>query len=150
STKALEYLQRAGQQALQRSANAEAVTHFSNGLELLKTLPDTRERHQQELAFQTRLGPALMASRGYAAPEVKQAYIRAQELCEQVGDTPRLFSVLWGLWLFYLASQELQMARELGERLCTLAERTHNAAFSLEAHRALGSTLLFVGEFDAG
>ena len=70
---------------------------------LLKTLPDTLERQRQELAFQTRLGPALMASRGYAAPEVKQAYIRAQELCEHVGDTPRLFSVLWGLWLFSLA-----------------------------------------------
>ena len=76
-TQALAYLQRAGRQALQRSANAEAVTHFSNGLELLKTMPDTPERRRQELAFQTRLGPALMASRGYAAPEVQQAYLRA-------------------------------------------------------------------------
>jgi predicted ATPase len=74
-------------------------------------LPGTLERQRHELAFQSCLGPALMASRGYAAPEVKQAYLRAQELCEQIGDTPRLFSVLWGLWLFSLARQELQMAR---------------------------------------
>jgi predicted ATPase len=145
--KAIEYLHLAGQQAVQRSANVEAVTHFNNGLALLKILPDTLERRRQELAFYTRLGPALMASRGYAAPEVKQAYIRAQELCEQVGDTPRLFSVLWGRWLFCLARQEFQMARELGEQLCTLAERTHNAAFALEAQRALGNCLLFIGEF---
>src|SRR5262249_35011453 len=78
------------------------------------------------------------------------AYMRAQELCERVGDTPQRFSVLWGLWLLSLARQEFQMARELGEQLCTLAERTHDAAFTLEAHHALGSTLLFVGEFVAG
>src|SRR5262249_29437563 len=86
-TKALGYIQRASWQALQHSANAEAVTHFSNGLELLKTLPDTPARRRQELAFYTRLGPALTASRGYGAPEVQHAYLRAQELCEQFGDT---------------------------------------------------------------
>ena len=112
-------------------------------------MPDTLARRRQELAFHTRLGPALMASRGYAAPEVRQAYIRAQELCEQLGDTPWLFSVLWGLWLFSVARQEFQMARELGEQLCKLADHTHNAAFSLEAHRALGNSLLFVGAFGA-
>jgi len=149
STKALAYLQLAGQQALQRSAYVEAVTHFSNGLELLKTLPDTLERDRQELEFQTRLGPTLMASRGYAAPEVKHAYIRAQELCEHVGDTPQLFSVLRGLCIFCLARAEFQMGRALGEQLFSLAKRTQNVAFSLEAHPALGLTLLYVGEFGA-
>ncbi len=47
------------------------------------------------------LGPALMATKGYAAPEVEQAYARARELCQQVGETPQLFPVLWGLCVFY-------------------------------------------------
>ncbi len=52
----MDYLQLAGQQAVQRSANAEAITHLTTALELLKTLPDTPERIQQELALQLALG----------------------------------------------------------------------------------------------
>ena len=76
--KAIEYLQLAGQQAVQRSANAEAISHLTAALELLKTLPDTPERTQQELTLQIALGQPLMATKGYAAPEVEQAYTRAR------------------------------------------------------------------------
>src|SRR5262249_21814285 len=47
--KAVTYLRKAGQQAVQRSAYVEAITHLTTALELLNTLPDTRERAQQEL-----------------------------------------------------------------------------------------------------
>ena len=39
--KAVEYLRLAGEQALQRSANAEAINHLTSALEILKALPDT-------------------------------------------------------------------------------------------------------------
>jgi predicted ATPase len=68
---------------------------------VLKTLPDAPQRLPQELDLQTTLGPALMAIRGNAAPEVGHAYARARELCQQVGETPELFPVLFGLWRFY-------------------------------------------------
>src|SRR5206468_2026934 len=71
---AIPYWQRAGQRATQRSAYVEAIAHLTKGLELLKTLPDTPERAQQELDLQTTLGPALMVTKGYAASEVKRAY----------------------------------------------------------------------------
>src|SRR6266436_4312640 len=64
---AIPYWQRAGQRALERSANLEAISHLSKGLELLATLPDTAERTQQELDLLTVMGPALMATKGYAA-----------------------------------------------------------------------------------
>src|SRR5262249_10885610 len=66
---AIPYWQQAGQRAVQRSANVEAITHFTKGLELLKTLPDTPERAQQELMLQLALGNPLMATKGWAAPE---------------------------------------------------------------------------------
>ena len=69
---------------------------------MLKTLPDTPERAQQELTLQITLGAPLMATKGYAAPEVGEAYTRARELCQQIGETPQLFPVLWGFWAFYL------------------------------------------------
>jgi predicted ATPase len=61
---ALPYWQKAGERASQRSANTEAISHLTKGLELLKTLPDTPERAQQELLLQTSLGAVLMAAKG--------------------------------------------------------------------------------------
>ena len=137
----------AGQRALERSANLEAVAHLTTGLELLATLPDTPERAQQELDLQTTLGPALINTKGLAAPEVLHAYARARQLCQQVGETPQLFQVLRGLWYFYLHRLELQTARELGEQLLTLAQQVGDPVLLLEAHYALGNTLNYLGEF---
>jgi predicted ATPase len=144
---AVGYWQQAGQRAIQRSAHVEAISHLTKGGEMLKTLPDTSERTRHELDLQTALGQALMATKGYAAPEVAQAYTRAREVGQQVGEIPRLFPVLWGLWAFYDVRAEYKTARELGEQLLTLAQSVQDPAFLLEAHRALGITLFFLGEF---
>src|SRR5262249_22143925 len=135
---AIPYWHQAGQNAVRRSANVEAVSHLTKGLEVLKTLPDTPERTQQELNLQVILGPTLIATKGWAAPEVEQAYIRAQELCQQEGEIAQIFPVLWGLWVFYLVREELRKAYELGEQLLTLAQRAQDPAFFLETCGALG------------
>ena len=101
--KAVAYLQRAGQQAADRSAYREAITHLTRGLELLPNLPDTPERTRHELDLQITLGHALIATKGQAAPDVEQAFTRARVLCEQVGETPQLFAVLGGLRVVYVA-----------------------------------------------
>ena len=147
--KAVEYLHLAGQQAVQRSANVEAITHLTTALELLKTLPDTRERAQQELTLHLTLGVPLQATRSFSSPEVKATYTRARELCQQVGETRQLFPVLYGLRTFHHVRGEFLTARELGEQLLGLAQREQDPALLVEAYRALGSTLFHLGEFGA-
>jgi TOMM system kinase/cyclase fusion protein len=146
---AVGYWQGAAQRAMQRSGHMEAISHVTKGLELLKTLPDTPARPRQELDLQTTLGLALMAAKGMAAPEVGIAYGRARELCHQVGDTPQLFQVLLGLSTFYRQRGEFQTARELGEQCLAFAEREGASMRLLEAHRALGVPLLYLGELVA-
>src|SRR5262249_42392480 len=143
--KAVHYLHLAGQQAVQRSANAEAITHLTTALELLNTLPDTPERVQHELGLHLTLGPALMSIRGFAAPEVGALYTRARELCRHVGDTPQLFPVLCGLWRVSLMRAELPLARELAEQLLRLAQQAQDDTLLLVAHRGLGTTMLWQG-----
>jgi class 3 adenylate cyclase/predicted ATPase len=143
---AIPYWQRAGERAVQRSANAEAITHLTKGLELLAALPDTPERSRQELTLRTALGPALIATKGNAAPEVEQTYARAVELCRQVGETSQLFPVLFGLRSFYLVRAELLTAHGLGEQLLSLAQSMQDSALLLEAQLALGNTLFLLGE----
>jgi predicted ATPase/class 3 adenylate cyclase len=144
---AIPYWQRAGQRALERSAHVEAISHLSKGLEVLKTLPDTPKHPQQELDLQIVLGPALVVTKGPASPAVEQVYARARELCQQVGETPQLFPVLWGLWRLYHNRGEYQRARALGEQLLSLAQQVCDTALLLEAHHALWATLFWSGEF---
>jgi len=145
--RAIRYLQQVAENATRRSAHVEAITHLTAALELLKTLPDTPERTQQELTLQIALGVPLMATKGQAAPEVGRAYTRARELCQQVRETPQLFPVLRGLWAFYMQRAEHQTAHELGQQLLRLAQRAQDPALLLESHRALGSNLFWLGEF---
>jgi class 3 adenylate cyclase/tetratricopeptide (TPR) repeat protein len=146
---AISYWNRAGQRALQYSANLEAIGHLRQGVALLPALPDTPTRTQQELELQMALGPALMATQGFAAPDVAQTYDRARDLCRRVGDTPQLFPVLHGLWRFYVNRAAFQTAHELGEQLLELAQRFGDSALRLEAHRALGQTAFWKGELSA-
>ena len=148
-TQAIPYWQQAGQQAVQRSANAETISHLTKGLEVLENLPDTLDRAQQELSLQTTIGPAWMAVKGYAAPEVERAYSRARALCTQLGEMPQLFTILRGLWSFYVVRAELRTAQGLGEQLLQLAQDAQDPALFLEAHYMLGETLYYRGEFSS-
>ena len=143
---AIPYWQKAGQRASYRSANMEAVAHLTKGLELLKSLPDIPEHTQQELTLQITLGSLLIATKGYAAPEVEKTYTQALALCRQVGETSQLFWVLLGLYRFYLLRPELQTARELAEQLLRLAQNMPDPALLPDAHRALGIVLFHLGE----
>jgi predicted ATPase len=144
--KAITYLQLAGQQAAQRSANTETINYLTAALDLLLARPETPERAVQELPLQIALGNALMATKGYAAPEVGEAYTRARELCRQVGDTPQLFRVLVGLLSFYLVRAELQTAHELAEQFFNLAQSGRDPYDLLLAHYMLGDCLFHLGE----
>jgi len=150
SVQAITYWQRAGQRALQRSANPEAVNHLTQGLTLLATLPETPERAHHELAMLTTIGPALIATKGYAAADVEHTYRRAQQLCEVVGDTQQRFQVLHGMWLVYYVRAALQEAHDLSTQLLSLAQQQHDTALLLAAHRTMGYTLLHQGELLAG
>jgi DNA-binding SARP family transcriptional activator/predicted ATPase len=152
SDKAIDYTRQAGERAARLSAHQEAITHFSRALALLETLPDTHERAGQELRLQIALGTALTATQGFAAPEVGAAFNRARELGQQVssrgvGETPEVFSTLWGLWAFYFTRAEHGTAGEIGEQLLNLAQRGGEPGFLLQAHHALWTSFLALGEF---
>ena len=146
---AVENWLRAGRRAAERSANKEAIAHLRQGLGLLTTLPETPERHRQELALQTSLGPAVLATKGWGAAEAKQAYDRARELCRHVGDAAQLFTALWGIWLYHTARGEAQTARDLGGELLSLAEQQGDPELTLQAHHAAWGGVTLLGEFES-
>ena len=135
-------LRRTRQQYHQRIAQALAERFPETG----ETQPAVLAQHYTEAGLgalalgywqQVALGAPLMAIKGYSAPEVGQAYARARQLCQQIGDTPQLFPVLYGLSVFYAVGTDLQTSRELGLQCLRLAQRVQDQGLILEAYAAL-------------
>jgi predicted ATPase/DNA-binding SARP family transcriptional activator len=154
--KAVDYLREAGERAVRMSAHEEAIAHFSRGLEVLETLPETPARDQQELALRVGLGVSLQATRGYGAPEVGRTYARAYELCRQasnrglvrgMGGMPQPFPVLGLLLMFYSVHGEHHKADEIAEQLLELAEQAEDPLLVAVARWQRGVESLYLGEF---
>src|SRR5229473_1905384 len=145
--KAVEYLGRAGQQALQRSAYSDAINRLTGAIDRLQGQPDIPERAQRELLLQLALGTTLIAVKGFAAPEAEHAYIRARELCGRLGDPPELFPALFGLWAVHLVRGALRTAHELAEQLLRRMQEIDDPAQLLYTRSALGNTSFWIGEF---
>ena len=145
--RAMPYLLDAARQALQRSAYEETMIHLDQGFTLLQRLPETSERNEHELQLQMVLGPLLMVTKGYGEPEVATVYGRARELCQQTGEAPQMFPVLWGLWQCANAGADHHTARELGEQMLMMARQSEAPAQWLIAHHVLWMTMFNQGEF---
>lgn len=147
--RALHYIVQAGRNALARAAHVEAFQTFTHGLALLTAQPDIAEWRQQELWLQIGLGVTLMATKGFTAPEVEQAFQRAQTLCRQLGESPELLPVLTGLWTFSFTRGDLRTARALAEQ--TLRMTREGAAPPLlgVAQANMQATVYFQGELTA-
>ena len=144
---AIQYWQQAGDRARYRSANVEAIAHFTKALDALSALPETAERREKELALLLAVGPALIAINGYAAHEVERTYSLARSLCRKLGKTDQLFQTLWGLWGFYLVRANHKKAHDVGTELYELAKASQDIIYRIESHLTLGSTLYCLAKF---
>ena len=143
---AVEFWREAGELAAARSAAHEAVAHLTSALEVLAKFPETRYRNRTELGLQTSLGAALIAARGFAAPETGQAYKRAWQLCHQLEVGAEQMPVLFGRWIHCIARAELAVGLETADQMRRLAEAQGDTALSLIAYRALANTKFFTGD----
>ena len=144
SRKALQDWLTAGVRALQRSANAEAISHLRRGLSLAEQFPEGESRAQLELQLQSAIGPALIALKGSGDSEVGAVYGRAAELSAELGEGPHLFTSLWGQWVYHLVRDDLDKAHRLALEMKRLGEVSHDSAILVEAHWTLGNTLFWL------
>ncbi|RWO75240.1 MAG: adenylate cyclase [Mesorhizobium sp.] len=147
---AIGYWLKAGQRAAELSANAEAIGHLMNGLEVLKSIPESRRRDELELDIQTALGMPLIATKGYGAPETGAAYARAQELCSRLKcSEQQLFPILYGQWAYHGVRSGWSKSRRLAENFLAQAEGRADRAMQVVGHRILGLPLAHLGDLRA-
>jgi tetratricopeptide (TPR) repeat protein len=143
---AVGYWHKAGESACEISAYVEAIAHLRKGLDVVQSLPDASERFRHEISLQFTLAESLTGTKGDTAAEVVQAYNRARELCRQVEEPAKLFSILVKLRRYYTQTGDMVSAKELGEQLLTMAQQQKDVSLLLEAHWSLGQLLYSLGE----
>jgi class 3 adenylate cyclase/tetratricopeptide (TPR) repeat protein len=143
--KAVGYLLRAAQRHVRQFANEEAIAHFRRGLALLASLPDSPERTQLEFALQMGLGAPVIATKGYGAPEVGQAWGRAMELSQQMGDPPQVWTARSAVYQYYLVRAEHETALEMAQQMAKAGERPGQETDFPFPRGPLGISCLYLG-----
>jgi class 3 adenylate cyclase/tetratricopeptide (TPR) repeat protein len=142
---ATSYWLKAGNRALSRSANAEAVKHLRRGIALTQELAQSSERVRKELDFYLALGPAVAATEGDAAHETSRVFQHARDLLGDGGTLKEQMTILWGTCLAHSMRAEHTAALEVARQCLTLAADHEHPGVSALANRFMGQTLYFMG-----
>jgi DNA-binding winged helix-turn-helix (wHTH) protein/tetratricopeptide (TPR) repeat protein len=140
--RAVPYLQSAAEQALGRSAQLEAIQHLGALLQAVERLPEGPDRDRAELRARMTLGPALIATDGFASPAVEGAFLRARELCGRLGDPPELPLVLHGL----AAVNEFRGRYHVSEEILQQLLGAGDSPLAVEAHELLACSTFHQGK----
>jgi class 3 adenylate cyclase/tetratricopeptide (TPR) repeat protein len=143
--KAIKYWRLAGEQAVRRASNREAIGHFRRALALSEKQPPNIGLSRTELAILSQLGPALMIVHGWSAPEVGVAFERAVDLARQLESSADLAPPLAGLWLFRTARGQFSRADEITNELFNVARTLDDPDILLQAHHCAWPIRWFVG-----
>jgi predicted ATPase len=147
--RALLYLEKAAQNARHRSAFTEARAFFDRALKLLNRQAPSLARTERHAVLLTGLGGVIIATQGWGAREAEEAYSQAWAFRQNLGETPKLFSALWGLWLFYWGRGSLDIASEAVTDLLVRGRRAEDSTLLLQAHHAAWATAFSRGDLDA-
>jgi class 3 adenylate cyclase/predicted ATPase len=147
--KSVTYWGKAGHRSAARSAMAEAAAQFQKGLDQLSLLPVVPERQRQELEFSNALSAALIAAKGFGAPETAHAHARARKLWEQLGSPSEFFLIPYGQSIYHVTRGELDLAQRLAEDLLRLSRQRNDLGGLVLGHFSSGRNLMLCGKFAA-
>jgi predicted ATPase/class 3 adenylate cyclase len=146
---------KAGQRSIAQSATAEAVAHLTKALNQITTLPSTSVLRREEINLQVALASALLHVKGYGSPETSTAFDQAHKFIERAerlgesADDPLLpFTVLYGHWTANFTTGNFAKMSDIARHFLALAEKQEASAPLLMAHRVMGGTAYFAGEFE--
>lgn len=140
----------AGLVAISKSANEEAITHLTNGLDCLKVTEEGEQRDEQELLLRAMLGVAQFTARGYGSPELGDNYENALTLALRVGDTPYKSPAMFGVWAYHLMRVNHAKATEVYAEAIEQARVTGIPHEMTAALAAATTSSIFKGDARAG
>jgi class 3 adenylate cyclase len=136
----------AGQRALARSANAEAISAFGNALRLLTTLPESEKRDRQEIELRCVLGMALIFTKGWSTKDVEDTFEPAYQLCCRYGDLPA--RAVYGIWAVYIVRADRERVTQLTPLIERVAAHTQDSQELFIAHGLLAGHAFWIADYE--
>jgi tetratricopeptide (TPR) repeat protein len=139
--------------ALEGFSPTPEMPEIAEAQALLATLSQTDEvkaqaaqRHRMT-QLQVAYGNALIAARGFGAPETAEAFERARQSAFSAQDTPERLAADFGLWAGSYTRGELPSMRAQAAAFLADVEARPDSPEAGVAHRVQGITHWFAGEF---
>jgi class 3 adenylate cyclase/tetratricopeptide (TPR) repeat protein len=147
SEAAVEWWLKAGDRALNRSANNEAIAHLEKAISLTGGLADGPAQRLLRLQLQTTYGHALLHGRGHSQPETIAAFARARQLAAGIEDAVARFSAYYGMWMGSFVRADLAPMREAAVLSLRDARRSPGSPAAGRALHVFGVTCWFQGDY---
>ena len=125
-------------------AEAEALLTALKETDEVKAEAARRQRRQR---LQVTYGNALIAARGFGAPETTEAFAIARELAHGDNAAPERLAADYGLWASSYVRGELASMRTHAAAFLAGVSARPNSAEAGVAHRVQGITHYFAGEY---
>ena len=136
----------AGSRALSRSALTEARAQVTQALQLISGLPENDDRRREELQLRIALARTLLEQKGYADQQVGEAYAKALDLSERVGDRGVHLASLYGLWAHNYIGGNPEAMLERARDFLASAELQNERGAIVVGHRLVGTSHLIKGD----
>ena len=139
--------------ALEGFAPTPTMPEIAEAKGLLTALAETDEvnaeatRWQRLMQLHVAYGNALIAARGYGAPETTEAFAKARESASGVKDAPERLSADYGLWVGSFTRGELPSMRAHSADFLNDVQARPDSPEAGVAHRVAGATCWFAGEY---
>ncbi|WP_394831523.1 protein kinase [Pendulispora rubella] len=143
------YFEKAAKQAMQRSANTDALTHYARATAQLDLLPPTSARDRRELLLKAQLAGVYLAEDGLESDRTRETLSRILELAERYDGDEHAFWALLSFQQLNHVRGEHRTGRDLAAKLIALAEKTGHQGMILAAYTATVSTALSCGDLTA-
>ena len=143
---AADCLMAAGLEATSRAAQTEAINYFNAAIDIVKDLPESPERQQQEIRLHALRGSALIAVKGYAADDVEEAFKLAHDLCIRNDDSQMLGPSMYGLWVVNLARSDRRATVDWADQLLSKFGSSDDLIQRIGAVFANGITAFYQGD----
>jgi tetratricopeptide (TPR) repeat protein len=115
----------------------------------MEEVRNTSAFRKRQIDLLLSLGNALIATRGYGAPETQAAFAKARDLAAGVENLNERYAVYYGLFIGSLVRGEWAFPRDIAERfLKETADRPSSGEFGV-AHRLAGVLDYFAGDYVA-
>ena len=145
---AVEYFEKAARQAMDNSANVEAIGHLARALEVLASGSHTPELNHLKSRLEVMLAQAMIARHGCGVASTWNALLRAKQTLEAGTDDPsQRFAIHYGLWACHYVRGEVSEQRNAALEFLSKAEQHADTAALCTAQRAVGITFFTMGQF---